>query len=125
MTSLSSKSSGSYHPLAYKFVFTALRFTQEQLGRDKTSEKTGHISGPELLEGIRQLGLQHFGMLCPIVFRRWGIQTTDDFGHIVFRMIESGDMKKTPNDSIDQFLGVYDFSRVFVEEYVPDCTELA
>jgi len=90
MTSLSSKSSGSYHPLAYKFVFTALRFTQEQLGRDKTSEKTGHISGPELLEGIRQLGLQHFGMLCPIVFRRWGIQTTDDFGHIVFRMIESG-----------------------------------
>jgi uncharacterized repeat protein (TIGR04138 family) len=123
MTSLSSKSSGSYHPLAYKFVFTALRFTQEQLGRDKASEKTGHISGTELLEGIRKLGLQHFGMLCPIVFRRWGIQSTQDFGRIVFHMIESGDMRKTQDDSLEEFLGVYDFTRVFVSEYVPDTSE--
>ena len=64
MTSVRSHSSSrTYHPLAYKFVFSSLRFTQEQLGRDRATEATGHISGQELLDGIRRLGLQHFGML--------------------------------------------------------------
>lgn len=113
-------SAGTYHPLAYKFVFSALKYTQEQLGRDRSSEATGHISGPELLEGIRQLGLQHFGMLSPVVFRRWGIKVTDDFGRIVFQLIESGEMRKTQDDQLDDFLGVYDFSKVFLEDYTLD-----
>lgn len=122
MTSLSSHSLRSYHPSAHKFVFAALRFIQEQLGRDGLSEKTGHITGGELLEGIRLLGLQQFGMLCPTVFRKWGVHSTDDFGHIVFKMIEDGDMRKTSDDRLDDFLGVYDFTRVFIDEYEADTT---
>lgn len=125
MTSLSSHSTRSYHPCAYKFVFSALRFIQEQLGRDQNSEKTGHISGSELLEGIRLLGLQQFGMLCPIVFRKWGVHSTDDFGHIVFKMIEEGEMRKTADDRLDDFLGVYDFTRVFIDEYEPSTVAVA
>lgn len=121
MTSVRDTSSaGTYHPLAYKFVFSALRYTQEQLGRDRSSEATGHISGPELLDGIRQLGLQHFGMLSLVVFRRWGINVTDDFGRIVFQLIEAGEMRKTQDDQLDDFLGVYDFSKVFLDDYTLD-----
>lgn len=121
MTSVRDTSSTStYHPLAYKFVFSALRYTQEQLGRDRASEATGHISGPELLDGIRQLGLQHFGMLSPVVFKRWGINVTDDFGRIVFQLIEAGEMRKTQDDQLDDFLGVYDFSKVFLDDYTLD-----
>ncbi|MEY4186760.1 MAG: hypothetical protein RIT02_1794 [Planctomycetota bacterium] len=120
MESLSSTSSSTYHPAAFRFVYAALRYTQQQLGRNSGSEKTGHISGSELLDGIRLLGLQTFGMLCPLVFARWGVHTTDDFGHIVFQMIDSGDMRRTRDDCLEDFFGVYSFHQVFVDDYVPD-----
>jgi len=114
----------TYHPMAYKFVFSALRFTQEQLGRDRATEATGHISGPELLDGIRRLGLQHFGMMSMVVFKTWGIHSTDDFGKIVFQLIEAGEMRKTDDDQLGDFLGVYDFSKVFLDDYTLDTSEV-
>jgi uncharacterized repeat protein (TIGR04138 family) len=114
----------TFHPLAYKFLLSALRFTQEQLGRDRATEATGHISGPELLDGIRKLGLQHFGMLSIQVFKTWGIHTTDDFGHIVFQMIEAGEMRKTQNDQLTDFFGVYDFNKVFLDDYTLDTSKV-
>ena len=52
-----------YHPDAYRFVDQALRFTQRRLGRTLDSveqehapefdEERAHISGPELLDGVR------------------------------------------------------------------------
>jgi uncharacterized repeat protein (TIGR04138 family) len=122
MTSISSPHTRSYHPAAQRFVLESLRYIQEQLGRDRGSDKSGHISGPELLEGVRQLGIQRYGMLCPTVFRKWNVLSTADFGHIVFRMIEDGEMRKTPEDSLDDFHDVYDFDRVFIEEYDPENT---
>ena len=116
-------SSRTFHPLAYKFVFSALRFTQEQLGRDRSSEATGHISGTELLDGIRLLGLQHFGMLSIAVFKKWGITSTGDFGRIVFELIEAGEMRKTQNDQLDDFIDVYEFNKVFKEDYSLDTTQ--
>lgn len=114
----------TYHPLAYKFLFSALRFTQEQLGRDRATEATGHISGPELLDGIRKLGLLHFGMLSIQVFKTWGIDSTDDFGHIVFQLIEAGEMRKTPNDQLTDFFSVYDFNKVFHDDYTLDTSKV-
>jgi uncharacterized repeat protein (TIGR04138 family) len=116
-------SSRTFHPLAYKFVFSALRFTQEHLGRDRSSEATGHISGTELLDGIRLLGLQHFGMLSIAVFKKWGITSTGDFGRIVFELIEAGEMRKTQNDQLDDFIDVYEFNKVFNEDYSLDTAE--
>ncbi|MCA9066682.1 MAG: hypothetical protein KDA96_26625 [Planctomycetaceae bacterium] len=114
----------AYHPQAYPFIFSALRHAQQNLGRDHSTEETGHISGPELLEGVRQLALQHFGMLAPVVFRSWGITATDDFGHIVFELIESGQMRKTDEDQLAHFIGVYDFETVFCQQYSLDISEL-
>ncbi|MCA9035247.1 MAG: hypothetical protein KDA91_08960 [Planctomycetaceae bacterium] len=114
----------TYHANAYRFVFSALRFTQEQLGRDREREETGHISGPELLDGVRQLALQHFGMMAVPVFNSWGIHSTDDFGHIVFELIERGEMRKTEHDQLSDFFGVFDFHKAFMDDYSIDTSSV-
>ena len=117
------KQKRTYHSNAYQFVFAALRYAQEQLGRDRTDHNTGHVSGRELLEGVRELGKQHFGLLAKTVFADWGVHSTEDFGRIVFELIESGEMRKTDDDQLDDFIGVYDFHKSFIEDYEVDTTQ--
>lgn len=102
-----------YECEAYEFVFEALAYTQQKLGRVPPEEAEGergdyHVTGQELLEGIRELALQQFGRMALTVFRRWGIRSTDDFGEIVFNLIDAGLMSKRPEDSIADFHNVYD-----------------
>lgn len=110
----------NYHAQAYQFVFSAMRYVQQQLGRNTASEATGHISGRELLDGVRVLGVQHFGVMAILVLHRWGIRSTDDVGRIVFELIDRGEMRKTEHDQLADFIGVYDFEKVFSEDYQPD-----
>ena len=73
-----------YKPDSYEFVMQALWFTQKKLNRK------GHITGKELLEGIREFGLEQYGPMTKTVFEHWGIIRTEDFGKIVFNMVENG-----------------------------------
>ena len=113
---------------AYEFVFYALHHTQKMLGREPaplpegrdaapSGEPHHHVSGPELLDGIRDLALREFGRMARTVFRMWGIERTDDFGEIVFNLIEAGMMSKTSEDDRHDFRGVYDFDRALVEGF--------
>ena len=113
-------SQSAYHPHAYQFVFAALQYSQEKLGRDRTSLQTGHISGPELLDGIRDMALRHFGLMSQAVLSCWGVTTTEDIGKIVFELVESGRMRKTDDDQLDDFIDVYDFDTAFNEDYAID-----
>lgn len=109
-----------YHPNAYQFVYAALRFTQQCLKRaipPGTETLDAHISGPELLNGIRGFALDQFGLMTRTVFRTWGIGSTDDFGQIVFELIDRGEMSKTDRDQLSDFFGVYDFADVFDRDY--------
>jgi uncharacterized repeat protein (TIGR04138 family) len=102
-----------YHVDAYRFVFESLQFMQEKLQKSRTAdadEESAHISGPELLEGIRELGLRRFGLMSRAVFAHWGIQGTEDFGKIVFELVERGEMRKTDRDRISDFYSVYEFA---------------
>lgn len=96
-----------YKPEAYLFVLAALHFTVSQLASPR------HITGKELLEGIRLYGLDQFGPLTQQVFEHWGVKTTLDFGHIVFSLVDAKLLGKTEEDSLADFQGVYDFSAVF------------
>jgi uncharacterized repeat protein (TIGR04138 family) len=78
---------------------------------------SGHINGRELLAGIRELALQQFGLMTNVVFRSWGVHSTDDFGRIVFELIERGEMRKTDRDHVTDFFDVYDFEDVFDRNY--------
>jgi uncharacterized repeat protein (TIGR04138 family) len=109
-----------YHPNAYQFVYAALRFTQQCLDRPVTpapENEDAHISGVELLDGIRAFALSQFGLMTQTVFRLWGIRSTDDFGNIVFELIDRGEMSKTDRDQLSDFFDVYDFAEVFDRSY--------
>ncbi|MBI2932358.1 MAG: hypothetical protein HYY16_11970 [Planctomycetes bacterium] len=97
-----------YHVDAYRYIFEALDFTLKNSGR-----KTGHVSGRELLDGIRLHAIDQFGAMAPTVFGHWGVRSTDDFGEIVFSLVEVGLMGKTEQDSKEDFRGVYAFSEAF------------
>lgn len=113
-----------YHPNAYQFVYAALRFTQQSLDRpvaQSAENEDAHISGVELLDGIRGFALNQFGLMTRTVFRHWGVRSTDDFGNIVFELIERGEMSKTERDQLSDFFDVYDFEDVFDRGY---CVEV-
>ncbi len=106
---------------AYEFVFEALRHTQKMLGRQPPGEETPareqHVTGPELLEGVRDLALREFGLMARTVFHLWGIDRTADFGDIVFNLIEARLMNKTDEDDRLDFHDVYDLDQALVQDY--------
>ena len=52
---------------AYTFVREALDFTQKLIGKEAHGQ-IRHVSGQELLDGIRQFALQQFGPMVVTVF---------------------------------------------------------
>jgi uncharacterized repeat protein (TIGR04138 family) len=114
-----------FHPDAYRFVFEALHYTQQQLSRPAArdaEDEEAHITGPELLEGAKQLGLQRYGLLAKTVFQHWGVKSTGDFGRIVFELIDRGEMRKTERDQLSDFFNVYDFDEALDQNYKIDLT---
>jgi uncharacterized repeat protein (TIGR04138 family) len=113
-----------YHPNAYRFLFASLRRAQQSLGRkpseESTAEEESHISGPELLEGIRECAVEQFGLMARTVFHCWSIHSTDDFGRMVFDLIDRGEMRKTDSDQLADFSEVYDFEEAFETQYQID-----
>jgi uncharacterized repeat protein (TIGR04138 family) len=108
---------------AYEFVQEALEFTHRKLGRlprsaeDAPIEPQHHVRGWELLDGIRDLALRQFGLMARTVFRLWGIDKTDDFGEIVFNLVDANLMTKTNEDSRVDFQNVYDLDEALVKNY--------
>jgi uncharacterized repeat protein (TIGR04138 family) len=96
-----------YKPDGYEFVMQALYFTQDKLKVQR------HVSGKELLEGIRELIIQKYGVMAKTVLSHWGITTTQDFGNLVFNMVSNKVLAKTDTDSIEDFKDVYDFEAAF------------
>jgi len=115
-----------YHREAYDFVIQSLRVAQELLGRmvaAHADDESAHISGQELLEGIRVLALKQFGMMAPAVFGHWGVHSTDDFGRIVFDLVEREEFRRTERDQMSDFTDVYSFDEVFQREYEVDTSK--
>ena len=101
------KKDSRYKQEAYRFVMAALNYTVSKLGR------TRHISGEKLLGGIKEYAREQFGPMARTVLEHWGVTSTEDFGHIVFNMVDAGILGKTDSDSIDDFKNGYDFKEVF------------
>ena len=100
-----------YKPEAYVFVHDALGHTWSRLDQRR------HITGRELLDGIKDLALKRYGPMARAVLNSWGIRTTDDFGAIVFNLVDAGVLSKTEEDHIEDFHAVYDFEEAFVGSY--------
>ena len=112
-----------YHRDAYAFLKEALEYTQRTLKRP-VGEKTRHITGQELLEGIREYALKEYGPMALTVLSEWGIRRSEDFGEVVFNMVEHGILSKTENDSRKDFQDGYDFEKAFRSPFRPSTRAL-
>jgi uncharacterized repeat protein (TIGR04138 family) len=103
---------------AYRFVREALDHTQKTTGKDSRG-RPRHVSGQELLQGIREHALSQFGPMVMTVLAEWGIRSCGDFGEIVFNMVESELLAKTEQDTRADFANGYDFEEAFRKPFLP------
>ena len=107
---------------AYLFVREALDYTQKMIA--KSARRIRHVSGQELLAGVREFALEQFGPMTKTLLEEWGIHRCEDFGEIVFNMIEVGWLAKTEKDSRADFQDGYDFDEAFVKPFLPRSKQL-
>ena len=112
------KRDNRYRREAYPFVREALDFTQK-IAAQNNKDEVRHVTGQELLDGIRQFALQQFGPMAMLVLNEWGVTTCEDFGEIVFNMVESGILAKTDKDTREDFRGGYDFFQALRQPFTP------
>jgi len=80
--------------------------------RDENDESR-HISGQQLCYGLRDFAIDQYGLMAQAVLRRWRISSSEDFGRIVFAMVEAKLMRKTDHDRAEDFTDVFDFTEAF------------
>ncbi|MEI8314753.1 MAG: Minf_1886 family protein [Verrucomicrobiota bacterium] len=106
---------------AYLFVREGLDFTLKSLKKhQQTNPVQRHITGQELLTGLRQYALDQFGPMAKTVLDYWGIRRCEDFGELVFNMVDKGILGKTEEDSRADFRNGFDFDEAFVRPYRPE-----
>ena len=97
---------------AFLFVQRGLDFTVRRIHHTDKNIEDGprfHVTGQQLCLGLRDYAIRQYGLMARTVLRRWQINQCEDFGHIVFALVEAGLMHKTEEDSIQDFIGVFDF----------------
>lgn len=106
---------GRFSAEAYVFTYEALDFTMEL--REKEGRR-GHITGGELLEGIRAYAQKCFGYLGRAVFEAWGLRSSADFGDVVFDLVEAEVLSKQESDVKSDFEGGFEFRDAFETRYI-------
>jgi len=101
---------------AFIFVQRGLDFTVKNIHGDPQEPDptiSRHVNGQQLCDGLREYAIEQYGLLARTVLCSWSITGCDDFGHIVFAMVEAEMMQQTEQDTLDDFVGVYDFADAF------------
>ena len=83
-----------YHRDAYYFVREGLDFTQQKLTKAAGAKEPRHVSGRELMDGMRRYALENYGP-----------------------------MAKTEEDSREDFGNGFDFDDAFIAPYQPAKTD--
>ena len=106
-----------YHRDAYFFIREGLDYTQHKLAKESNGSEPCHISGQELTNGLRQYAIDNYGPMSNTLLNEWGVYSTEDFGEIVFNLVENNLLAKTENDSRADFANGFDFNEAFVVPY--------
>jgi len=114
-----------YDPDAYSFVREGLDQTLKNLKRNEGAGPDKHVSGPELLEGLRRFTLEEFGPMGRLVLNEWGLHQCRDFGQIVFNLVSHNVLGRSDSDSIDDFKEMYSFEEAFEAPFRPKADKKA
>lgn len=93
------------NPLAFYFLRDALDAATLKYKKDAENR---HFKGGELSKAIAEYAIDTYGHLAYHVLTRWGITTTNDFGIIVYALINEGIFGKTADDKQSDFDNVFD-----------------
>ena len=108
-----------YHRDAYYFVREGLDFTQHKLTKAAGAKDPRHVSGRELMDGMRRYALENYGPMAKTLLNEWGVNSTEDFGEIVFNLVENNLLAKTEEDSREDFGDGFDFDEAFIAPFQP------
>ncbi|MDP7069864.1 MAG: hypothetical protein QF561_00775 [Phycisphaerales bacterium] len=106
---------GPYPLEAFEFVREGLSYTASQVHLEAGDPYNldRHVSGQELCLGLRDFAIQRYGLMARTVLECWRVHRTEDFGRIVYAMIQAGFFAEQPDDTIDDFVNVFDFREAF------------
>jgi uncharacterized repeat protein (TIGR04138 family) len=102
----------TYDERAYLFVLASIEFLQGKMPERR------HVTGPEVTHACREFAMEQYGLMARSVLEHWGIRGTDDFGRIVYALVEVGVLVTQAGDKVEDFHGVYGFEQAFDEGYV-------
>lgn len=108
-----------YQRGAYYFLRQALDYSLRELHKRGELDQTNHLTGQQLLEGIRCYAIDQYGPMARTVLENWGVNNCRDFGNIVFNLVECKVLGKTEKDSPEDFAKGYSFSAAFDEPFRP------
>lgn len=94
---------GRYARDAYPFVMDSLDFTMRRVGVRR------HVSATELVRGLCDNAKRRFGLFAYTVLTKWGLDTSDDVGEVVFQLIDVGILSRQESDARADFNRVVDF----------------
>ncbi len=101
-------------PDAYEFVLESCR----KAWTNQTNEGpySTHYSGQQVRwKSFANTALEQFGTKAKSVLNRWGVFRCEDFGEIVFNLVNAHLLLARPHDSRDDFRRGYDFDEAFPE----------
>jgi uncharacterized repeat protein (TIGR04138 family) len=106
---------------AYSFIREGLDYAVKDLKKREAerSRQSLHVSGVELLVGIRAFALEQYGPLAITVLNSWGITRCMDFGDLVFNLIDYNVFSRTESDRREDFSEIYTFEDAFVKPFLP------
>lgn len=115
------KEDARYNRKAYSFLREGLDYAVKELKKkdSERSKQSLHVSGAELLTGLRTYALDQYGPLAMTVLNSWGVNRCGDFGEIVFNLIEYNVFSKTERDRREDFAEIYTFEDAFVKPFLP------
>jgi len=106
---------GRYPIEAFMFLQDSLKRAVKEVYGEQAEQEEGphHVTGRQLCYALRDEAIERWGLLARTVLKRWGINSTLDFGRMVFLLTENGLWQKTEEDKLEDFRDVYDFDEAF------------
>lgn len=106
---------GRYPIEAFAFLQDGLKRAVREVYGQQAELEGGphHVTGEQLCHALRAEAVERWGLLARTVLKRWNINSTLDFGRMVFLLTENGLWQKTEEDTLEDFRDVYDFDEAF------------